>query len=189
VTGIGPLRQWIRAHVKDDAVFMVDDDVMALYSLVGVRARRIVDPETVRQVVETTARCAKDAGAKIFGFNQAWDVRKFLPLKPFNFTGWVGGAIGLIGPVVFDPTLKLRADIDACLQSLLTDRIIWQDLRFAFAHHRFAGAGGNAVSRSHAAHEHEIAYLQRKWGGHLTVRHSKTALLLKVNVPRSNQPG
>ncbi len=136
-------------------------------------------------VVEATARCARDAGAHIFGFNQAWDVRKFSPLKPIAFSGWVGGAIGCVGPVRFDTTLKLRADIDACLTSLLEQRVIYQDLRFAFAHRRFEGAGGNAVSRSHEEHAREIAYLQRKWGAHLSVRHSKTAVLLKVHVPRT----
>lgn len=85
--------------------------------------------------------------------------------------------------------MKLRADIDACLTSLLTHRIIYQDLRFAMAHRRFEGTGGNAVSRSSDQHEREIAYLRRKWGAHLTVRIAKTAILLKVNVPRSTHAG
>lgn len=190
VTGIGPLRQWILDHVKDEAIFMVDDDVYALYSLVGTRARRLTDPRDVRTVVESTAACAAGAGARIFGFNQAWDVRKFLPMKPLAFTGWVGGAIGVIGrDVAFDTSLKLRADIDACLTSLLRHRLIYQDLRFSFAHRRFEGAGGNAVSRSGNNHEREIAYLQRKWGAHLAVRKSKTAILLKVHVPRAATGG
>lgn len=187
VTGIGPLRQWIIDHADDSTVFMVDDDIYALYSLVGVRARRITDPDAVQQVVENAAACAEAAGARLFGFNQAWDVRKFNPFKPISFTGWVGGAVGAIGREhLYDTTLRLRADIDACLTSLLKHRIIYQDLRFSFAHRRFEGRGGNAVSRSSADHERELAYLQRKWGAHLRVRRAKTAIRLVVNVPRTN---
>lgn len=187
VTGIGPLRQWIIDHSDDSTVFMVDDDIYALYALVGVRARRITDPQAVRQVIENAAVCAEEAGARIFGFNQAWDVRKFNPFKPISFTGWVGGAVGVIGrEPLYDTTLRLRADIDACLTSLLKHRIIYQDLRFSLAHRRFEGRGGNAVSRSTAAHERELEYLQRKWGAHLKVRRAKTAIRLIVSVPRTN---
>jgi hypothetical protein len=186
VTGMGPLRQWILDHVEDETVFMVDDDVYAIYGLVGVRAKRFTQPDEAAQIVENTAACAKAAGARVFGFNQAWDVRKFLPLKPVSFTGWVGGAIGIIGrDLKFDTSLKLRTDIDVCLTSLLKHRIIYQELRFAFAHRRFAGTGGNAVSRSGAQHERELAYLQRKWGAHLHVRTTKTAVRLIVDVPRT----
>lgn len=186
VTGIGPLRQWILDHVDAEAVFMVDDDVYQLYSLVGVHARRLTAPADAMAVVWNAARCGRDAGARIFGFNQAWDVRKFLPLKPLALTGWIGGAIGFIGrEVKYDTSLRLRADIDACLTSLLQHRIIYQDQRFALAHRRFDGTGGNAVSRSAEQHEREVAYLQRKWGRHLRVRRTKHAIRLIVDVPRT----
>lgn len=187
VTGIGPLRRWIIEHAEADSVFMVDDDVYALYSLVGVRARRITAPVDVAAVVENAEAIARGAGARIFGFNQAWDVRKFLPMKPLSLTGWIGGAIGVIGRErdLYDPSLRLRADVDACLTSLLKHRFLYQDARFAFAHRRFAGSGGNAVSRSGDQHEREIAYLRRKWGAHLTVRQTKTAVRLVVSVPRT----
>jgi hypothetical protein len=165
---------------------MVDDDVYACYALVSTYKRRITNPRDVRQVIETTALCARAAGARIFGFNQAWDVRKFLPQKPVSLTGWVGGAIGIVGRErLYDPQLLLRADIDACLTSLLRHRIIYQDLRFSFPHHRFAGTGGNAVCRSEAQHAREITYLQRKWGAHLHIRRTKTTVRLVVDVPRT----
>jgi len=165
---------------------MVDDDVSALYSLVGTYKHSLTDPRDAVRVVENAARCARGAGARIFGFNQAWDVRKFMPQKPVSFTGWVGGAIGVIGrEPLFDPSLKLRADIDACLTSLLKHRIIYRDERFAFVHRRFGGSGGNAVSRSEAQHAKEIAYLRAKWGPHLHVQPTKTAIRLVVDVPRT----
>jgi hypothetical protein len=186
LVGIGPLRQWMIAHADSDAVFMVDDDVSALYSLVGTYKHRITDPADVVRVVENTAACARGAGAPIFGFNQAWDVRKFLPQKPVSFTGWVGGAVGVVGRAeLYDPALLLRADIDACLTALLRYRIIYRDDRFAFVHRRFGGTGGNAVARSEAQHAKEIAYLRAKWGPHLHLTPTKTAIRLVVDVPRT----
>jgi hypothetical protein len=183
---MGPLRQWMIDHAPEPAVFMVDDDVSALYSLVGTYKRRITDPVDVRQVVENAAECAHGVGAPIFGFNQAWDVRKFLPQKPLSFTGWVGGAVGVIGRApLYDTSLRLRADIDACLTALLKHRVIFRDDRFAFVHRRFGGTGGNAVSRSEAQHTKEIAYLRAKWGPHLHVQSTKTAIRLVVDVPRT----
>jgi TET-Associated Glycosyltransferase len=185
VAGIGPLRQWIVEHAETDDVFMVDDDVNALYSLVGTYKRRLTAEADVLRVVANAARCARDTGAPIFGFNQAWDVRKFLPQNPLSFTGWVGGAVGVIGRArLFDPTLLLRADIDACLTALLHHRVIFRDDRFAFVHKRFGGTGGNAVSRSEAQHKKELAYLQEKWGPHLHLTPTKTAIRLVVDVPR-----
>jgi hypothetical protein len=184
--GIGPLRQWIIDHAPHANVFMVDDDVTALYSLVGTYKRRLTDPADVMRVVENAAEIAAGIGSPIFGFNQAWDVRKFLPQKPVSFTGWVGGAVGVIGRApVYDTTLRLRADIDACLTALLKYRVIFRDDRFAFVHRRFGGSGGNAVCRSEALHAKEIAYLRQKWGAHLHVRSTKTAIRLVVDVPRT----
>jgi hypothetical protein len=185
VEGLGIIRQWILDHVPDEVVVMADDDISMLYSLAGVRARRLDDPLAARQLLETTAACAKAAGARIFGFNQG-DIRKFLPQKPFSFNTWVGGLIGIIGRELrYDPRLRLHDDVDLCLQSLLQHRILWQDQRFLFSHVRFTGAGGNAASRSQAQHDEEIAYLRRKWGAHLTIQPTKTTVRLVLHVDRS----
>ena len=185
VTGIGPIRQWINNHFSDELLLQVDDDCYSLGVMVGQRARRISHPDDVMAVTRQVGECAREAGAKIFGFNQALDVRKFSPLKPFSFNSWVGGVIGFVGrEVQYDTTLKLRADIDACLSSLLKHRIVFVDLRFSFAQKRFEGKGGNAVNRSSEQHHRELAYLKRKWGSHLIVRQTKTTTRLVVNVER-----
>lgn len=186
ISGIGPLRQWILDNFHEDRLLQVDDDVYALIALTGNKIRRITDPATVLQLVENTAECAAGAGAKIWGFNQTWDIRKYKPQKPITLCGWVGGVIGVVGrEAKWDTGLKLRADIDACLTSLLKHRITYTDLRFSFAQRRFEGAGGNALQRSSEGHEREIRHLQRKWGTYLSVRRSKTTVLLRVHVQRS----
>mgnify|MGYP001612653495 CR=1 FL=1 len=185
VTGIGPIRQWILDNVRSRWVVLVPDDVVGCYSLTGTYACRLTDPALILGLLRNTAECAEAAGAKFFGFNQAWDVRKYSPFQPFNLNGWFDGPTGIgTREIRYDPALKLHPDIDYSLQQLLKFRLIWQDNRFSFSHDRWKQAGGNAVHRSEAAHKEEFAYLQRKWGAHLSVRWAKGTFLSKMNVER-----
>jgi TET-associated glycosyltransferase-like protein len=182
---LGALRNWVLDHVDDECIVMIDDDVSGIDSLAGVHTTAISDPQDVAAILANTARCAHDVGARVFGFNQG-DIRKYLPQKPFGLSARVGGVIGLIGRELrYDPRCALHEDLDLCLQSLLRHRIIWQDSRFVFRHLIFAGAGGNAVSRSNAAHAEELAYLQKKWGAHVTVSWAKTTVHARTAVERS----
>ena len=185
VSGLGPLKQWVLANVPSRAVFVMADDLGKCYCLTGTLARQEWDAQVLVRLIRNTAECAEAAGAHIFGFNQAWDVRKYSPMKPFSLVSWVGGAMGFVGgDVRYDQRLLLRADVDACLDSLLRHRLIWQDLRFAFEQRRWAGAGGNARHRSAAQHVLELALLRQKWGRHLTIRETKTAVRLILHVDR-----
>jgi hypothetical protein len=186
ITGMGPIRQWVLDNVKDPIVFMADDDLQGMFALTGTSGyRAITDPGQILAIVENAARCAREAGACVFGFNQSSDPRNFRRNRPIVLTGWIGGAIGIIGrDLRYDTSLKLRADIDFCLQSLLKHRIIWQDARYTFEQEQFTGRGGTARNRSMERHEQEIAYLQRRWGTHMQVKRRKTTIQLTVNVPR-----
>jgi hypothetical protein len=188
VQGIAPLKNWILDHVEDEVVFIVDDDISMLKAM-GGRPRRsapITDPRAIVRILANAERMARGLGAPVFGFNQnGGDVRKFRNQEPFSICGWVGGAMGIIGrDLRFDPALKMRADIDFCLQAQLTDRCIFIDLRFAFVEQRFNNTGGNAHMRSAARNQRELAYLQQKWGKWLSVRPGKTTVRLLVNVTR-----
>lgn len=188
VRGIAPLKNWILDHVEDEVVFIVDDDISVLKAMAG-RPRRsapIADPRAIGQIVANAERMARAAGAPVFGFNQnGGDVRKFRNQDPFALSGWVGGAMGIIGRELrFDPALKMRADIDFCLQAQLRHRCIFIDLRFAFVEQRFNNTGGNAHMRSADRNQHELAYLQQKWGKWLAVKPGKTTVRLLVNVQR-----
>jgi len=185
VVGIGPLRQWVLDHVDDPCVVMVDDDVTHVYSQVGFHKKRIEDAGTACALVERMAILAADAGARVFGFNQAARPLTYANFRPFSLATWVGGVIGIIGRELrFDTRLLLRADIDYCLQSLQRDRFVLVDGRFSFIHTRFAGGGGNARQRSAERHAQEIAYLRRKWGPYLDVVQAKGTTRLVVRVRR-----
>lgn len=185
VRGIAPIRQWVLDHFDDECLVMAADDVYDLVFLVHYVPRRMSRPDVVAQVVTNAANVAYGIGAPVFGFNQAWDVRKFRPFEPFTLNSWVGGVIGIIGrDLQYDTNLRLRADIDFCLQALLHKRLTFVELRFSFLHRRFGVTGGNAASRSSRRNEDEIAYLQRKWGSHLNVADKKTTTRLSLAVKR-----
>ena len=188
VRGIAPLKNWILDSVQDEVVFIVDDDISVLKAMPG-RPRRsapIADPRVIAEILANAEQMARAAGAPVFGFNaNGGDVRKFRNQEPFALSGWVGGAMGIIGRELrFDPTLKVRADIDFCLQAQLKHRCIFIDLRFAFVEQRFNNTGGNAHMRSEERNQRELAYLKQKWGKWLSIRPGKTTVRLIVNVGR-----
>ena len=185
VAGIGPLRQWVLDNVNDPCVVMVDDDVTHVYSQVGFHKRRIEDADTARAIVERLAILAQDAGARVFGFQQAARPLSYANFRPFSLNTWVGGLVEIIGRELrYDTALLRRADIDFCLQSLMSDRFVLVDGRYSFIHTRFAGSGGNAKQRSAERHAREIAYLKRKWGPYLEEVQAKGTTRLVVKVQR-----
>ncbi|MBI5035585.1 MAG: hypothetical protein HZB51_34265 [Chloroflexi bacterium] len=185
VSGIAPIRQWVLDHFDDEGIFFVDDDVYACISLVNYSPRKITNLGAVEQIILNAATIAKETGTAVFGFSQGMDVRKFRMFEIFGLKGWSGGVIGVIGrDFRYDTSLKLRADIDFCLQVLLERRFTFIENRFGFLHKRFGVVGGNAANRSAQRNQQEIDYLQRKWGGALEVRQAKGTTLLKITVER-----
>lgn len=188
VTGIASIRQWVLDNFDDECILFVDDDVYQLISLVGYSYSKISSPAHAMRVALNTANIAREMGTVVFGFNQAFDVRKFVPQKPFLLHSWAGGVIGIIGrDFRYDPALRLRADIDFCLQVLYDRRITYIENRIAFVHKRFGLTGGNAVNRSAERNQQELDYLQRKWGKYLEVVQSKGTTLLKLHVQRQQK--
>ena len=188
VQGIAPLKNWILDAILDETVFIVDDDISMLKAMPGraTKSAPIRDPRAIRQIVENAEQMAKALGTGVFGFNQnGGDVRKFRNQDPFAVSGWVGGAMGIIGRELrFDPTLLMRADIDFCLQAQLKYRCIFADGRFAFVEQRFNNTGGNSHMRSEERNRRELAYLRQKWGKWLSIKPGKGVVRLVVNVKR-----
>lgn len=186
VTGLGAIRQWILDNFDDEILVMVDDDTSYVACLVGQRYRRIINPNSVMQILENAAEIAKGVGAPMFGFDQSWDVRKFRPQDPLRFHGWFGSILGFVGRGVrYDPRVTLHDDIDVCLYALLHHRIVFIDHRFSFCvGQRFLTSGENAVNRSQEREDAEQVYLLQKWGKWLSVRYVKTAVRYVLNVKR-----
>jgi len=188
VSGIAPLKNWILDNVADETVFIVDDDVSALKAMAGRATASAVirDPVAIAAILENAERGAQALGTPVFGFSQnGGDVRKFRNQDPFALAGWVGGAFGIIGRALrFDDSLKLRANIDFCLQAQLRFRCIFSDLRFSFVEQRFNNTGGNAHNRSAERNRRELAYLKQKWGPWISIVEGKGTVMIKVRVKR-----
>jgi hypothetical protein len=189
VGGIGPLKNWILDNVPDETLFLVDDDVYNVRSPIGhpTKSHSIRDPQMIMEFLGNAELIARGLGTPVFGFDQTGgDVRKFRPQDPLGFSGWVGAAMGIIGRGLrFDDNLRIRADIDFCLQCQRKYRTIVCDRRFSFIHRpRFTYRGGNAATRSQERNDKELAYLRAKWGECLSVKPAATTVRLVVNVDR-----
>jgi len=186
LNGIGPVRQWCLDTFEEKVLVFMDDDVYELNSLLGWKGRDLSRPNLAKFVVRHTTQCAADAGVHLFGWSQVGsDVRRFYPQLPFSLASWSGSTIGVIGREVrYDPNLRLRADIDFFMQSLLKHRWMWLENRFSFAHHRFDMQGGLAGIRSSNENEKELEYLKQKWGQYLRFDKKKGTINIKLEVDR-----
>ncbi len=185
VTGIGPLRSWILDNTKDETIVMLDDDIEYIVEQTKYNRSNILNPVHCMAILERTAIASKDAGCKLFGFAQMPNPLNYFPYKPISFHTWIGGVIGVHGRTVkWDRNLILRADIDACLNSLLKDRILWTDNRYCFIHKRFVGQGGNNTNRTTQKHRTEIDYLKKRWGAYIKEKQAQGTVRLLVKVGR-----
>lgn len=185
VTGTGPIHQWILENFNDEALFVVDDDVYKLVVLTGYRQMNITSAANAYAIILNAANIAKAMGAPVFGFNQAWDVRKFRPQDPFRLNTRTGGGVGVIGrDIRHDTALLSRDNVDFCLNALLKRRYVFVDNRFSFVHRRYGVTGGNALHRSKERNTMELEYLKRKWGQYIFIQQTKTTTRLVIRVRR-----
>ena len=106
--------------------------------------------------------CARGAGARLFGWHQRSDPRLLQRNDPFGVNHWVGGAVGVVrdedgGVPKWDELLKCKCDIDATLQELLDNRLVWNEARFCFVQERDKNLGGNTPVPQRGTHRHREA--------------------------------
>ena len=172
VHGMAGKRQWILDHSKAPVVFFCDDDLKDVRCLIGRRTRKVVEPGAIGRIIEVTAVAAADAGVSGFGFGRIANPAHIQPNRFISFTHPLAGAFGIIGRKHrFDKRLTSREDIDVTLSMLLTDRIVWVDVRWYW---NFAGtwdaAGGLQDVRTEASDEADKALLKKKWGGAISFK-------------------
>mgnify|MGYP001166930932 FL=1 len=184
IEGLGGVRNWVLENYDEECIIMVDDDIKQLALVSGVQHKMINDVEYIKQVLENTYICAKDIGAKLFGFSQTIDLRKYKPYKPFSLNSWVGGVVGVIGRKYKFINNKLKVDIDFYLQNVLIDRIVFVDLRYSFIQHRYKNKGGNSLYRTEEQVKKELEVLKNKWGKYFNYSLTKTTEKTSVNVKR-----
>lgn len=182
--GLGMVRNWVLDNYNEKIIIMVDDDIIAVYGLMNKNAVVYRDTETIREILESNAIMALDAGCKVFGFNQMWDVRKYSATQPFSFNTWLGGVIGIIGREHRFINLSFKVDADMCLKSLLADRILWCNNMYSFAQGRDKNRGGNSLFKTEERVQQEKAVLTEIWGSHIQFKKNKAGESLSLRVPR-----
>jgi hypothetical protein len=188
VMGISSLRNWVLKHFKDDAIIMLDDDISACVCMVSLRCRKLSVEETL-VMLTNSAFNARGAGARLFGWHQRSDPRLLQRNDPFGINHWVGGAVGVVrdaqgGVPVWDELLKCKCDIDATLQELMDNRLVWNEARFCFVQERDKNLGGNSLFRSADRIATEKRHLKRKWKAHITFENYKSQDKVAMHVPR-----
>jgi hypothetical protein len=184
VCGLGNVRNWVLDHYKEECIVMIDDDIIKLWVMTSLNGYAVFDPKIINTIIENTALMARELPTSIFGFDQAWDVRKTDPFTPFSLKGWVGGVIGIIGRSKRFIDSYFKVDIDFCLQTLLKDRILFIDNRYSFVQKRIHGKGGNAIFRSQEKFDKEIKRLQNKWGKYFLYERTPSGETSKILVDR-----
>jgi len=194
IVGLGRLRKWIAENVRSRILIQVNDDVLCLRSMVGRKSRCISEASRIKTLVENACSICDSLGIGLFSFASTVDPRRYTPMRPFYLCRIDCAFFGMIGrPIEFDENVNQLDDLDASLQALMLQRIVWCDTRFGVERRNLGGMsqsidlGGNAVSRSKAGLENELAYLKRKWGGAFIVKRSKSQITTQVCVRRQQE--
>lgn len=183
IIGLGMLRNWCLDNLPERSIVMVDDDISKFYCLTGELTKAVKDPEEVVQIIINTCVMSRDAGCKVFGFNQT-DIRKYKGYEPFNLKTWVGTIIGVNDRKYRFIDNKFKVDIDYCMQSLLVDRIVWVDTRYYASNKKDCNRGGNATFRTKEGFHDAIKKLKDKWGDCLLVKNHKNQVNMSFNFDR-----
>ena len=188
IQGISSLRNEVLRRFKEDAIIMLDDDISACVCMVSLRCRKL-SPEEALAMITNSAWCARGAGARLIGWHQRSDPRLLQRNDPFGINHWVGGAVGVVrdehgGVPKWDELLKCKCDIDASLQELLDNRIVWNEARFCFVQERDKNLGGNSLFRSAERIATEKRHLKRKWKAHIKFENYKSQERVAIDAPR-----
>jgi len=186
--GMAKIRNWILDKFDEESIFMADDDLESIQVMTHEKALFIYDPAQVEQIIDNLYICAKDAGAKVYGLSINRNPACFYGNQPFKLCTWVDQGWGIIGrDLRFDEHQFVKEDIDLCLQSIMKDRIIWSDNRYAWVGKKRFNKGGLTNYRTNKNDMEDLAYLQRKWGKYLNVNRRKSVIGLGIAV-RRKQP-
>lgn len=188
IMGISSLRNEVLRKFHEDAIIMLDDDISACVCMVSLRCRKL-SPDEIIAMLTNAAYCARGAGARLFGWHQRSDPRLLQRNDPFGIHHWVGGAVGVVrdekgGVPKWDELLKCKCDIDASLQELLDNRIVWNEARFCFVQERDKNLGGNSLFRSAERIATEKRHLKRKWKAHIKFETYQSQDRVATDAPR-----
>lgn len=139
IIGIGPKRQWIIEKFKN--VFMIDDEydhLVRCYTMEGDQLENHTTPEETYEIIQNTARLAKEMGTYLFGFSKTAKPLYFNPTDPFGVcvssSNLIHYGIGVLdGGNIFIPNdLNYNEDDFLNLINCYHNRYCLVDKRFSY---------------------------------------------------------
>lgn len=163
---------WILETIDNEIVIRMDDDFKQVYSNVGTQ-RRIRDPDEILAILENAARACKDLGLSVFCFSRTCNTAVVRPnekpIVPVQLAAGVFGVMNAARHRKMDLAMHSRADLDFSMQTLLSDRCLYADIRFYFDFGAAgAGAGGGVGLTTTTEMDGATRYLRKKWGRYVT---------------------
>lgn len=170
IIGSSPKRQWILE--KYGECFMIDDDVRSFNRTYIPDAKKYsytLTPDEAYWLIQDTANNARQAGAKLFGFNKTNYPAATHGNKPFMLTGFItGGAYGILeNSEIFFPDMPYLTGDDYFLNGINAyfHRYCFIDMRFAVG---FAETekrvGGCADYRTDERRKETFIFLRKCFG-------------------------
>jgi hypothetical protein len=187
--GMGKIRNWVLGRFPEECIFTMDDDLEGLDVRTHEKNRFIFEPAIIEQIIDNSYLCARDAGAKVFGYGVDRRPFHFRANRPFVLNVWTDQGWGIIGREIrFDDRLTSKIDVDLCMLSMMKHRIVWIDDRYSWRGVKRGNVGGLSAYRTSEREMANAKYLERKWGKYLHLTRKQKVSGVSVAVGRQ-QPG
>jgi hypothetical protein len=175
IVGRSPKCQWIIDYYKDrpEDVFIIDDDVSRFARVYVADQKEMkydLTPQEASDLIDDVYNIAKDAGAKLFGFNRVSHPKAFAGDRPIRLTGFItGGASGMIkdGSEIYYPDYPEFVGEDYFLNGINAyhHRYCYIDARFYIDFvETEKGKGGCADYRTEERRKDTYLYLKKHFG-------------------------
>lgn len=139
IIGIGPKRQWIIENFKN--VFMIDDEydhLVRCYVSEDDDLENHTTPEETYEIIQETARIAKELGTYLFGFSKTAKPLYYNPADPFGVcvssSNLIHYGIGILdgGEIFIPEDLNYHEDDFINLINCHNNRFCLVDKRFSY---------------------------------------------------------
>lgn len=172
--GIMAKRQWMLDRWRDQALWMLDDDIIQAMRIyvppgIGYPRKGTIAPGDVRELLAATAATAAKFGAYLFGWHSHCNPQTYQPLRPFSLGQYIpGGSMGFLpGHRLHFPVGVTCPGCDywICALNAHIHRHSFVDRRFAFCFAKtYANPGGMSEFRGPDGEEEGRQWLVSMFG-------------------------
>lgn len=170
--GLPAIINWILAcpELTEPRLAIVDDDLMAIHSIVDAKPVPIEDPSDIAAIVENCCDMAEGFGARLWGFSCNRRPDSNYAFKPFSLAARISSFRGISERNLrLDESFLRHDDADLTLNELLINRVVFRDDRFNFNFRPvFKTAGGSAEAYRDTQQQEEEERLKARWGNYVT---------------------